>query len=73
MEQRSIISYSEAIKAIKSAILQSRYRAAALANREMLSLYFGIGKYISENSREGTGEQAPLKPYRRNYSKNCRG
>ncbi|GHT41159.1 hypothetical protein FACS189437_07710 [Bacteroidia bacterium] len=54
MEQQVLINYSEAIKAIKSAILQSRYRAAALANREMLSLYFGIGKYISENSREGT-------------------
>ncbi|MDR2843046.1 MAG: PDDEXK nuclease domain-containing protein [Candidatus Symbiothrix sp.] len=54
MEQQSIINYSQAIKAIKSAILQSRYRAAALANREMLSLYYGIGKFISENSREGT-------------------
>jgi predicted nuclease of restriction endonuclease-like (RecB) superfamily len=54
MEQQAIINYSEAIKAIKIAILQSRYRAAALANREMLSLYFGIGKYISENSREAT-------------------
>ena len=46
-------NYSEAIKAIKSAILKSRYRAAALANRELLSLYYGIGKYISENSRKG--------------------
>jgi predicted nuclease of restriction endonuclease-like (RecB) superfamily len=45
--------YPEAIKAIKSAILKSRYRAASLANRELLSLYYGIGKYISENSREG--------------------
>ena len=44
---------SEAIQAIKSAILKSRYRAAALANRELLSLYYGIGKYISENSRTG--------------------
>jgi predicted nuclease of restriction endonuclease-like (RecB) superfamily len=51
MEQQSVLNYGEAIKTIKSAILQSRYRAAALANREMLSLYFGIGKYISENSR----------------------
>jgi predicted nuclease of restriction endonuclease-like (RecB) superfamily len=51
MEQQSILNYGEAIKSIKSAILQSRYRAAALANGEMLSLYFGIGKYISENSR----------------------
>jgi len=35
--------YIEAIKQIKQAILSSRYRAAALVNREMLSLYFGIG------------------------------
>ena len=47
-------NYSEAIQAIKSAILKSRYRAAALANREMLSLYYGIGGYISAHSRKGT-------------------
>ncbi|MCL2245743.1 MAG: DUF1016 N-terminal domain-containing protein [Lentimicrobiaceae bacterium] len=46
-------NYSIAIQAIKDAILKSRYRAAALANRELLSLYYGIGKYISENSRTG--------------------
>jgi hypothetical protein len=44
-------NYTQAIQSIKSAILQSRYRAAALANRELLSLYYGIGKSISENSR----------------------
>ena len=49
----TINNYSDAIQAIKSAILKSRYRAAALANRELLSLYYGIGKYISENSRTG--------------------
>ena len=51
MELHSIINYNQAIQAIKSAILQSRYRAATLVNREMLSLYFGIGKFISDNSR----------------------
>ena len=51
MEQQSILNFNQAINAIKSAILQSRYRLAALANRELLSLYFGIGKFISENSR----------------------
>jgi len=45
--------YSDAIQEIKNAILKSRYRAAALANKELLSLYYGIGKYISEHSREG--------------------
>ena len=46
-------NYKEAIQIIKDAILKSRYRAATLANRELLSLYYGIGKYISENSRTG--------------------
>ena len=41
----------QAIQAIKDAILKSWYRAAALANCELLSLNFGIGKFISENSR----------------------
>jgi len=52
-QETPIKHYSDAIQAIKNAILQSRYRAAALANRELLSLYYGIGKYISENSRKG--------------------
>lgn len=51
MEQQSSINFIQAIQTIKSAILQSRYRAATLVNRELLSLYFGIGKFISENSR----------------------
>ena len=53
MQKTTITNYSGAIQAIKNAILQSRYRAAALANRELLSLYYGIEKYISENSRKG--------------------
>jgi predicted nuclease of restriction endonuclease-like (RecB) superfamily len=47
-------TYTNAIRSIKTAILKSRYRAAALANREMLALYFSVGGYISANSREGT-------------------
>lgn len=35
------------IKALKSAILQSRYRAASLVNKELLTLYFAVGKFIS--------------------------
>lgn len=46
-------NYIDAVKAIKQAILQSRYKAAVLANGEMLSLYFGVGKYVSQNSRNG--------------------
>ncbi|MDR2906497.1 MAG: PDDEXK nuclease domain-containing protein [Bacteroidales bacterium] len=51
MEQHISPNFSDAIQTIKNAILQSRYRVAALANQELLSLYYGIGKYISENSR----------------------
>jgi predicted nuclease of restriction endonuclease-like (RecB) superfamily len=51
MEQHIVNNFAEAIRVIKNAILKSRYRAAILANREQLSLYYGIGKYISENSR----------------------
>lgn len=42
-----------AVKAIKTAILESQYRAAKGVNREQLSLYFGIGRYVSEHSRKG--------------------
>ena len=45
--------WRDAVKAIKSAILQSQYRAAKGVNREQLSFYFGFGRYISEHSRKG--------------------
>ena len=45
--------YSVAVQNIKAAILRSQYNAAKLINREMLSLYYGIGQYISQNSRDG--------------------
>jgi len=45
--------YKAETQAIKNVILQSRYRAASLANSELLALYFSIGGYISANSREG--------------------
>ena len=45
--------YIKAVEQIKTAILQSQYNAIRLANQEQLKLYFGIGRYISENSRSG--------------------
>ena len=53
MEQSISMNYTDVVRQIKTAILQSRYRAAALANRELLSLYYGIGEFVSKNSREG--------------------
>ncbi len=43
--------YKQTIKELKSMILTSRYRAAALANQELLLLYFSIGKLISEKTK----------------------
>ena len=34
-------------------LLQSQYDAAKSANEKQIKLYYGIGKYISENSRAG--------------------
>jgi predicted nuclease of restriction endonuclease-like (RecB) superfamily len=42
-------SYTEFIQSIKRQIVQSRYVAARLANREQLMLYFKTGLMISEN------------------------
>ena len=46
-------TYAEAVEVIKEAILRSQYRAASSANKEQLSLYYGIGCYVSKNSRNG--------------------
>ena len=45
--------YIEAVKAIKQAILESRYRAARQVNKEVLALYYWVGNYVSVNSRVG--------------------
>jgi predicted nuclease of restriction endonuclease-like (RecB) superfamily len=46
-------NYREAVKEIKNAILQSRYRAAEGVNGERLALYYNVGQYVSNNSRSG--------------------
>ncbi|CAM2931067.1 Predicted nuclease of restriction endonuclease-like (RecB) superfamily, DUF1016 family [Flavobacterium succinicans] len=44
-------NYVIEVQQIKKAILRSRYEAAALANTELLKLYFCIGQYVSFHSR----------------------
>ncbi len=48
-----IPDYNHAVAVIKSAVEQSRYRALQSGNAELLSLYYGIGRYVSENTRNG--------------------
>lgn len=39
--------YEYAVAAIKQAVEKSRHRAAKAGNAELLSLYYGIGKYAT--------------------------
>lgn len=50
--ESSILQYQQAATVIKQAILQSQYRACKLVTGEQLSLYFGIGGYVSYHSRQ---------------------
>ena len=40
-----------AVQVIKAAILQSQQRALKAVNQEQLALYYGIGRYVSANTR----------------------
>lgn len=63
MDENIIISSADselnnAVQVIKDAILQSQQRALKAINQEQLALYYGIGRYISANTRTknwGTG------------------
>ena len=48
-----VMNYDKATEIIKTAILQSQYDAARSVNEKQLTLYYGVGKYISLNSRKG--------------------
>ena len=52
--EANVSKYTNAVGSGKQAMTQRQYRAAKLVTGEQLSLYFGIGGYVSANSREGT-------------------
>ena len=45
--------YDKAVQLIKQAILHNQLEATKAVNRQMLALYYGVGKYVSENTRHG--------------------
>ena len=55
------MSYAEAVQIIKEAIQRSQAKTLHVMNGEVLSLYYGIGRYISENSRKGFWGTGALK------------
>ncbi len=52
IKMSDIINYKSAVNVIKTAILQSQARAAKAVNQEQLALYFGIGRFVSANTRK---------------------
>lgn len=65
--------YNEAARVIKEAILQSQYQAASIVNKKQLSLYYGIGKYVSENSRNGYWGKGAIETISRQLQKELPG
>ncbi len=55
-----IRQYKDAIDVIKTAILQSQARAAKAVNQEQLALYYGIGRYVSANTRKKNWGQGAI-------------
>lgn len=55
------VDLKQAVKTIKAAILQSQGRAARMISGTQLSLYFGVGLYVSANSRKGTWGTGAIK------------
>ena len=60
-KEDTLISLTEAVEAIKTAILQGQYEALKDVNRVQLAVYFAIGKYLSENTRKGVWGTGALK------------
>jgi len=63
MEQNNQLTqiYNHAAEVIKTAILQGQYEAAKGVNRSQLATYFGVGKYVSANTRNGVWGIGALK------------
>ena len=58
MDNANLIPLSPAVETIKTAILQGQHEALKGTNRVQLAVYYGIGKYLSKNTRRfayGTG------------------
>ncbi len=53
MKEKLSTQYNDAVQQIKTAILRSQAKALAGVNQEQLALYYGIGRYISFNTRKG--------------------
>lgn len=66
-EEKLSTQYNDAVKQIKTAILQSQAKALKGVNQEQLALYYGIGRFISQNSRAGFWGKDAIDTISRNF------
>lgn len=59
--KHDITKYSNDVDIIKTAILRSQARVVKAANQEQLALYFGIGRYVSANTRNKNWGKGAIK------------
>ena len=59
MTEKLSTEYNDAVRQIKTAILRSQAKALTGVNQEQLALYYGIGRYISYNTRKGFWGKMP--------------
>ncbi|MCL2158384.1 MAG: PDDEXK nuclease domain-containing protein [Oscillospiraceae bacterium] len=60
MGENKSMNFDGAVNTIKEAIIRSRYQAAKLINKELLGLYYAVGKYVSDNSRNNFWGQGAI-------------
>ena len=63
----------QAVGIIKQAIQRSQARALRSVNNEVLSLYYGVGRYVSENSRHNMWGKGALKTISQELQKEVPG
>ena len=73
MGESKNIEFSSAAIIIKEAIVRSRYQAAKLVNKELLSLYYAVGKYVSDNSRVGVWGKGAIRQLSENLQRELPG
>ncbi len=73
MKEKLSTQYNDAVQQIKAAILKSQEKALAGVNQAQLALYYGIGRYISVNTREGVWGKGALETSVNNFGPSCRG
>jgi len=73
MSDDNIYNWGDAADVIKDAIIRSRYQAATLVNRELLSLYYAVGRYVSQNSRNSVWGQGAIKQISNDLQKGLPG